>query len=237
MDDEILSRVAPSQRPGLMKRPISVGAGLADFARQTEELKIRKLGRDEKLSANDENSVIDSEYSKLVETRSREKSSEVLVTHCHGTASPNKNKHVVITSYFAEESGEVSLEKGEEVDVLQKESSGWWYVKNDSCEGWAPSAFLAPARSRPPSPEIPDQQQVSDSQEKSCQIKQKLETCPEEQGVDQEKFSPPGKEKVHIISLSDWRHFLTRRVIQCNVILDEALVTSSDRFWHFFSVS
>ena len=203
MDDGNLSRVATSQRPGLSRRSISAGAGLADFARQPEELRIRKLGRDDRRSANDEILVTDSEYSKLVETHSGETSSEILVTHCHGTASPNRNKHVVISSFFAEESGEVSLEKGEEVDVLQKESSGWWYVKNDFCEGWAPSAFLAPARvparSRTPSPETPDQQQVSVSQEKSCQIKENLKTCPEEQGVDQKKYSPQGKEKVHII--------------------------------------
>ena len=199
MDDEILNRVKASQRPGLKWRPISAGAALADFARETEELRVRTLGRDERVSSNDENSVIDSEYSKLVEERSGETSTDFLVTHCHGTASPDGKKHVVISSYIAEESGEVSLEKGEEVDVLQKESSGWWYVKNDFCEGWAPSAFLAPARSRPPSPETPDQKHVSDSQEESCQIKENLETCPEEQGVDQKRFSLQGKDKVPII--------------------------------------
>ena len=199
MDDVILNRVEASQRPGLNRRPISEGAGLADFARQTEELRVRKFGRDEILSARDENSVIDSEYSKLVEKRSGETSSEILVTHCNGTASPDGEKHVVISSYTAEESCEVSLEKDEEVNVLQKESSGWWYVKSDFREGWAPSAFLAPTRSRPHSPETPDQRHVSDSQEESCQIKENLEICPEEQGVDQKQFSPQGKEKVPII--------------------------------------
>jgi len=192
LDDEILIRNTASQRPGLKKRPFSAGVGLADFVRQTEELKGRMLGREESLSAHDENSVIDSEYSKVAETHFRP---EILVTHCHGTASPNRKTHVVIASYLAEESGEVSLEEGEEFDLLQKESNGWWYVKNDFCEGWAPSAFLAPARSRPPSPETPDQQQVSDSQEESCHIKENLETCPKEQGVDQIKFAPQGKEK------------------------------------------
>ena len=197
MDDEILNRVEASQRPRPDRRPIGNGAGLA---RQTEELRVTKLiGRDETLSARDENSVIDSEYPKLVEKRSGETSSEILVTHCHGITSPDGKKHVVISSYTAKESGEVSLEKGEEFDLLQKESSGWWYVKNDFCEGWAPSAFLAPARSRPSSSETPDQKYVSDSQEESCQVKENLETCPKEQGFDQKKFSPQGKEKVPII--------------------------------------
>ena len=201
MDDEILNRVEASQRPVLKRRPISAGAALADFAGQTEKLRVKTLGRDERLSSHDENSVIDSEYSKLVEERSGETSTELLVTH--GTASPDGKKHVVISSYIAEETGEVSLEKGEEVDVLQKESSGWWYVKNDFCEGWAPCAFLAPARSRPPSPETPDQNHVSDSQEESCQIKETLDTCPKEEGAKERKFVLPKTEKVAIILISD----------------------------------
>ena len=183
LDDEILIRAASPQRPGLKNKPFSAGVGLADFVRRTEELKERTLGREESLSSLKENSVIDAEYSKMA-------------------SSPKRKKHVVIASYVAEESGEVSLEEGEEFEILQKESNGWWYVKNDFSEGWAPSAFLAPARSRPPSPETPDQQQVSDSQKESCQIKENLETCPKEQSVDQITFTPQRKEKVPIISIT-----------------------------------
>ena len=186
LDDEILSKNAAPQRPGLKRRPFSAGVGLAEFAKQSEELKGRKLGRSENLLAHDENSFIDSECSKVEETRSRKTSPEILVTYCHGTTSRNGEKHVVITSFSAEQSGEVSLEEGEEVDVLQKELSGWWYVKNDFCEGWAPSAFLAPVGSRPPSSQTPDRQQVLDSQEKM------LKTCPKE-SIHQ------GKEKVCLL--------------------------------------
>ena len=202
MDDEILNRVKASQRPGLKWRPISAGAALADFARETEELRVRTLGRDERVSSNDENSVIDSEYSKLVEERSGETSTDFLVTHCHGTASPDGKKHVVISSYIAEESGEVSLEKGEEVDVLQKESSGWWYVKNDFCEGWVPSAFLAPGRSRSISPESLDQQQISDNQDEHWRIKESLDSWPKQKRDDSKRLVTPGKEKVINISIT-----------------------------------
>lgn len=54
----------------------------------------------------------------------------------------NRIKYVVILLFFVEESGEVFLEEGEEVEVLQKEFSGWWYVKSDFCEGWVLSVFL-----------------------------------------------------------------------------------------------
>ena len=202
LDDEILSKNAAPRRPGLKRRPFSAGVGLADFDKQCEELTEGKLCRGESVSAHDENLVIDSEYSKVVETVARKTSPEILVTHCHGKESPNRKNYVAISSFFGEESGEVSLEKGEEVDVLQKESSGWWYVKNDFCEGWAPKAFLAPTGSRSPSPEMPDQQQVSNSQEEPRQIKEKsVETRPKEKVADQIKFTTQGKEQVPIILL------------------------------------
>ena len=203
LDDEILSKNAASQRPCLKRRPFSAGVGMADFDKQCEELKERKLCGGESVSAHDDNLVIDSEYSiKVVERVSRRTSPEILVTHCHGKESPKRKKYVAISSFFAEESGEVSLEKGEKVDVLQKESCGWWYVKNDFCEGWAPKAFLAPTGSRSQSPETPDHQQVSNSQEEPCQIKEtSVETCPKEKGVDQIQFTTQGKEQVPIILL------------------------------------
>lgn len=198
LDDGILSKNTAPERPGLKRRPLSAGVGLAYFNKQCDELKERKLCGGESVSAHDENLIIDSEYSKVAETVSRKTSPEILITHCHGKDSSNRKKYVAISSFFAEESGEVSLEKGEEVDVLQKESNGWWYVKNDFCEGWAPKAFLAPTGSRSPSPETPDLQQVSNSQE----IKEtSVETYPKEKGVDQIQFTTQGKEQVPIILL------------------------------------
>ena len=40
-----------------------------------------------------------------------------------------------------EDSG-ISLEENEEYEVLEKADSGWWFVKKDGVEGWAPSSFL-----------------------------------------------------------------------------------------------
>ena len=212
-DDELDKKVAP-QRPGLRRRPFSVAVGIADLGKQTEMMLNEKRPEqefsqqqsesdgDESLSAQTESSAMDSEYSEVEETRSRKMSTQSSARNSLARTTPNRAKHVVISSFFAEGSGEVSLEEGEEVEVLQKESSGWWYVKNDFCEGWAPNAFLAPARSRSPSPETPDEQQVSDSQEESCQIKEKLETCPKEEVENERKFFSPRTEKVAIIFLN-----------------------------------
>jgi len=213
--DDDLDKKVVTQRPGLRRRPFSVAVGIADLGKQTEKMlneekpeqelsqQQSESDGDESLSAQTESSAIDSEYSEVEETRSRKISTQSSARNSLARMTPNKAKYVVISSFFAEESGEVSVEEGEEVEVLQKESSGWWYVKNDFCEGWAPSAFLAPARSRSPSPETPNEPQVSDGQEESCQIKENLETCPKEEGEKERKFVPPRTEKVAIIFISD----------------------------------
>lgn len=208
VDDEVLNKKTASPRPGLKRRPFSVAVGLADLFKESKELKERKpadelskqqSGSDESISAQGESSTIDSGYSEVEETRSRKTSSQFDRSSTLGRATPSRTKHVVISSFFAEESGEVSLEEGEEVEVLQKESSGWWYVKNDFCEGWAPSAFLAPAAGSR-STSAPDQPQIFDNQDESCQIKEKLDSCPR-QPADQEeekRFVPQEKFKVGI---------------------------------------
>ena len=60
--------------------------------------------------------------------------------------SPRGTKYLAISSYVAEDSGEVSLQLGEEVEVFEKRSSGWWYVKKEMEEGWAPRTFLEPVQ-------------------------------------------------------------------------------------------
>lgn len=52
----------------------------------------------------------------------------------------------------------VDLKKGQQIRVLDKESSGgWWHVKieNTMAEGWAPSAFLTKEKVKPPRPPRP----------------------------------------------------------------------------------
>ena len=180
----------------MKRRPFTVPAGLADLFIESEELKERKpadelgkqqSGSDESISAQ-ESSAIDSEHSEVT-THSRIVSSQLGARNSLGRASPLRKKYVVISLFIAEESGEVSLEEGEEVEVLQKEPSGWWYIKNDFCEGWAPSTFLKPAtHSKSTSPETPDQLDQPDNQEESYQIRGKLDSCPRQpDDMEQEK--------------------------------------------------
>ena len=205
-DDQILDKNAASLRPGMNRRPLSVAVGLEDFNERELQLKITKQqsGSYESLSAQSDSSAIDSEYSEeeMVHLNLEEENSPQFgPRNGHGSGSPNRKKYVVTRSFVAEESGEVSLEEGEEVDVLQKNFSGWWYVKNDFCEGCAPSAFLAPGRSRSVSPETLDQHRMPDSQEEPCQIKENLDTSPKLKRDDVKRLIPQGKEKVASTSI------------------------------------
>ena len=208
LDAEICDTNAESIRPDLRMRSFSDGAVLDRLLSEREQLK--KMEPDDKsseegsradksLSVQSGSSAIDSEYSEVEETRPglEEKSSPQFgARNSYGRDSTSRKKYVVLRSFFAEESGEVSLEEGEEVNVLQKASSGWWYVKNDFCEGWAPSAFLAPGRSRSISPEILDQQQILDNQDEHWQIKESLDSGPKQKLDDSKRLVPQGKEKV-----------------------------------------
>ena len=207
LDNGILDKTdAAPPRPGLKIRSFSAGVGLDNLLNEREQLKERKSddepskqrsGGDESLSAQNKSSAIDSEYfAEVEETLLNLKEESVPQFSRDGRGSTTRRKHVVLRSFFAEESGEVSLEEGEEVDVLKKGSSGWWYVKNDFCEGWAPSAFLAPGRPRSVSPETLDQQQTSDSQDEHWQIKESLHGCPTQKREDMKRLVPQGKEKV-----------------------------------------
>lgn len=225
VDDEVVVKAKGSPRPGLIRRPFSVAVGMADLFKESDHLKENRpptkrsisnltplythnelssqhSGSDDSISAQGDSSAIDSEYSEVEEPRSRKASSQFGARNNQGRASPNRTKYVVTSSFFAEETGEVSLEEGEEVEVLQKESSGWWYVKNEFCEGWAPQAFLALAggsrSSSPKTPESPIPPQSLDSQAQSCPLEPKLDSCPEKpDGEEEEKrFFPQVQEKV-----------------------------------------
>ena len=214
LDDEIWDKSVESLIPDVKMRSFTPGAVFDRLLSEREKLKKSKLDdksskqssrADKSLSEQSGSSVIDSEYSELEETRPslEEKSSPQFgARNSYGRDSPSRKKYVVLQSFFAEERGEVSLEEGEEVDVLQKESSGWWYVKNDFCEGWAPSAFLAPGRSRSISPESLDQQQISDNQDEHWQIKESLDSWPKHKRDDLKRFVPQEKEKVISISIT-----------------------------------
>ena len=201
LDDGVLDKNAAFLRPGLKTRSLSAGAGLDNLFNEREQLKsgdelTKQYSGSENLSAQSHSSAMDSENSEEKESRlnlEEESPFQFGARNNRGRGRPSKKKHVVIRSFFAEESGEVSLEEGEEVDVLQKELSGWWYVKNDFCEGWAPSAFLAIGRSKSVSMQTIEKPQVSDEH---WQIQENVDRSAKQKRGEVKRHTPQGKEKV-----------------------------------------
>lgn len=63
---------------------------------------------------------------------------------------------------FEGQEGEMSLQKDDVVELVEKDDNGWWLVKKDGNEGWAPNNYLelvppkaTPAPSPPPPPRRP----------------------------------------------------------------------------------
>ncbi|XP_053167849.1 SH3 and PX domain-containing protein 2A isoform X2 [Hemicordylus capensis] len=59
----------------------------------------------------------------------------------------NNSKCLYITtdSYQKVQDSEISFPAGIVVEVLEKQASGWWYLKYGDIEGWAPSHYLVPS--------------------------------------------------------------------------------------------
>ena len=58
------------------------------------------------------------------------------------------SSYSVVCDYSGGE-GQLSLKSGQTVEVLEKNSDGWWYVKLGAKEGWAPSSYLEEGTERP----------------------------------------------------------------------------------------
>lgn len=73
-------------------------------------------------------------------------------------AAPRLPLYRALYDFVTSEAGELPLAKGDVVELEDKEGSGWWLVKKDGVEGWAPAEYLEPApaaKPRPPPPAKP----------------------------------------------------------------------------------
>ncbi|WOO80631.1 Myosin-1 [Vanrija pseudolonga] len=70
-------------------------------------------------------------------------------------AAPPKELYKALYAFQGQD-GEMSLVKGDEVEVKEKDDNGWWMVVKNGQEGWAPSNYLKlieqPAAPPPPPP-------------------------------------------------------------------------------------
>ncbi|CAO3653052.1 unnamed protein product [Cunninghamella blakesleeana] len=72
---------------------------------------------------------------------------------------PSKPQYKAIYPFQSAEEGEITFQKGDILEILEKDENGWWLAKFKNKEGWVPSNYLEeykpPTSSRPPPPPAP----------------------------------------------------------------------------------
>ncbi|XP_076834993.1 SH3 and PX domain-containing protein 2A isoform X2 [Brachyhypopomus gauderio] len=65
----------------------------------------------------------------------------------HGEAvGRDESVYLVATDYQKQENTEISLRAGEQVEVIEKNDSGWWFVSTAEEQGWVPATYLISLR-------------------------------------------------------------------------------------------
>ncbi|KAJ7316310.1 hypothetical protein JRQ81_002472 [Phrynocephalus forsythii] len=62
--------------------------------------------------------------------------------HLYASGWGQEEKYMVIYPYAARDQDEINLEKGAVVEVIQKNLEGWWKIRYQGQEGWAPASYL-----------------------------------------------------------------------------------------------
>ncbi|KAF0883537.1 SPD2B protein, partial [Crocuta crocuta] len=65
---------------------------------------------------------------------------------------PAEEKYTVIYPYTARDQDEMNLERGAMVEVIQKNLEGWWKIRYQGKEGWAPASYLKKSSGEPSPP-------------------------------------------------------------------------------------
>ncbi|XP_038350845.1 SH3 and PX domain-containing protein 2B isoform X2 [Canis lupus baileyi] len=60
-----------------------------------------------------------------------------------------EEKYTVIYPYTARDQDEMNLERGAVVEVIQKNLEGWWKIRYQGKEGWAPASYLKKSSGEP----------------------------------------------------------------------------------------
>ncbi|CAI5643025.1 unnamed protein product [Oreochromis niloticus] len=111
-----------------------------------------------------------------------------------------EEKYSVIYPYSARDQDEIDLEKGMIVEVIQKNLEGWWKIRYQGREGWAPASYLKKADTQKQSAGAPPHASTNDLDGLSKQIQQNNATRENRENSQKENrlsvFSDNSKSKV-----------------------------------------
>jgi myosin-1 len=68
-------------------------------------------------------------------------------------------QYKAIYPFQSQQEGEIAIEAGDILEIIEKDENGWWLARKNGVEGWVPSNYLEeytpPVRSTPPPPPPP----------------------------------------------------------------------------------
>ncbi|XP_055781614.1 SH3 and PX domain-containing protein 2A-like isoform X2 [Salvelinus fontinalis] len=129
-------------KPQLAKASSAEKMDIGSLRRQlrpTGQLKKGSRGEDFETA-----SVISSEDS--VSSHSTSDISSIYSKGSRGDSDEGCSLYRTTEAYEKVQDSEMSFPPGVEVEVLEKQESGWWYVRLGDTEGWAPTYYLEPVR-------------------------------------------------------------------------------------------
>ncbi|XP_027707734.1 SH3 and PX domain-containing protein 2A isoform X2 [Vombatus ursinus] len=152
----LCSRTKPSVRPKpFLSKGDSQSQEKMDISSLRRQLRpTGQLRGGLKGSKSEDSETLPQTASQGPEEGSRRGSADFITPPTHAHPSPNnwtkkdQEKEVQGSSYITSDAyqkvqdSEISFPAGVEVEVLEKQESGWWYVRFGELEGWAPSHYL-----------------------------------------------------------------------------------------------
>ncbi|XP_014059446.2 SH3 and PX domain-containing protein 2A isoform X1 [Salmo salar] len=129
-------------KPQLAKASSAEKMDIGSLRRQlrpTGQLKKDSRGEDFETA-----SVISSEDS--VSSHSTSDISSIYSKGSRGDSDEGCSLYRTTDAYEKVQDSEMSFPPGVEVEVLEKQESGWWYIRLGDTEGWAPTYYLEPIR-------------------------------------------------------------------------------------------
>uniref|UniRef100_A0A5F8GJK2 SH3 and PX domain-containing protein 2A n=1 Tax=Monodelphis domestica TaxID=13616 RepID=A0A5F8GJK2_MONDO len=150
------SRAKPSVRPKpFLSKGESQSQDKMDISSLRRQLRpTGQLRGGLKGSKSEDSETLPQTASQGPEEGSRRGSADFITPPTHTHPSPNNwtkrdqekevqgSSYVTSDAYKKVQDSEISFPAGVEVEVLEKQESGWWYVRFGELEGWAPSHYL-----------------------------------------------------------------------------------------------
>ncbi|XP_044521478.1 SH3 and PX domain-containing protein 2A isoform X1 [Gracilinanus agilis] len=150
------SRAKPSVRPKpFLSKGESQSQDKMDISSLRRQLRpTGQLRGGLKGSKSEDSETLPQTASQGPEEGSRRGSADFITPPTHTHPSPNNwtkrdqekevqgSSYVTSDAYQKVQDSEISFPAGVEVEVLEKQESGWWYVRFGELEGWAPSHYL-----------------------------------------------------------------------------------------------